>query len=278
MKLIGIDLDGTLLNSKQKISERNVEVLKEISSSSLPFICSGREVADIKQILKESDLSLLAVGSNGAVGHDEHEQLFEFSFNQSSVEAVNTVVADFPTKIFTNAGSYESLDYIKELKNIFDAVGNEYDRRHLDYELAYASSVHSTPYRHIGELVGSEQLKVYKFFVFIPNKQIKQDVQKQLAGLNGVSVTESSDVNLEIVPDTVSKGFVYGHLEKIYQLSQTTRFAIGDSLNDLSLFEHADISFAMANGHPKIKDIATHVIPSNDEDGVSDALRMIAGM
>lgn len=54
MKLIGIDLDGTLLNSQQKISKKNVEILEKISEKCFPFICSGREVEDIKNILKEN--------------------------------------------------------------------------------------------------------------------------------------------------------------------------------------------------------------------------------
>ncbi|MCU7700569.1 HAD hydrolase family protein [Enterococcus gallinarum] len=92
-----------------------------------------------------------------------------------------------------------------------------------------------------------------------------------------VSVTESAAVNLEIVPRSVSKGFVFDHLSRIYELDQPTKFAIGDSLNDLEMFKNADISFAMANGHPAIKELADHVTVSNDEDGVSQALAMIKG-
>ena len=43
------------------------------------------------------------------------------------------------------------------------------------------------------------------------------------------------------------------------------------------MFKNADISFAMANGHPAIKELADHVTVSNDEDDVSQALAMIKG-
>ena len=73
------------------------------------------------------------------------------------------------------------------------------------------------------------------------------------------------------------RAFVFDHLSRIYELDQPTKFAIGDSLNDLEMFKNADISFAMANGHPAIKELADHVTVSNDEDGVSQALAMIKG-
>ncbi len=67
-----------------------------------------------------------------------------------------------------------------------------------------------------------------------------------------VSVTESAPVNIEIVPQNVSKGVVFDRLESIYNLKKPLRIAIGDSLNDLSMFESADISFAMGNSHQEI--------------------------
>ncbi|HFM8580335.1 TPA: HAD family hydrolase, partial [Enterococcus faecium] len=52
MKLIGIDLDGTLLNSDQSISQKNARTMKHLPEDCFPFICSGREVEDINNILK----------------------------------------------------------------------------------------------------------------------------------------------------------------------------------------------------------------------------------
>lgn len=278
MKLIGIDLDGTLLNSQQKISKKNVETLKKISENSLPFICSGREVEDITNILIESDLSIPAVGLNGAIGYDNGKKLFEFYFNHSSIKEVDSLVSKFPTKIYTNYGSYESLEYKTKLKEIFKEMGDEFPIDELNYELEYEKSIESTPFSNINEIISIEKIKVYKFFVFIPNRKIKSEIKKKLDCLNDISNTESSAVNIEIVPHNVSKGYVYNHLERIYELNNTTRFAIGDSLNDFSLFENADFSFAMGNGHQIIKNMATFITASNDEDGVAEALNIISTM
>ena len=79
MKLIGIDLDGTLLNSDQSISQKNARTMKHLPEDCFPFICSGREVEDINNILKKSGLRIPAVGLNGSVAvkrHHDHGKNF----------------------------------------------------------------------------------------------------------------------------------------------------------------------------------------------------------
>lgn len=275
MKLIGIDLDGTLLNSQQKISETNVQALKNLPKDTFPFICSGREVEDIKNIVRDYDLSIPAIGLNGAIGYDDEKKIFEFSFDSTSVKETDTIISDFPTKVYTNEGSFETTDYKEEMKKIFHKIGSEFSVEELNYELEYEKSIQSTAYETIDEILNNDHINIYKFFVFIPNTQMKKKIKSQLEKVKHITVTESAAVNLEIIPHNVSKGLVYDHLERIYALHNPTRIAIGDSLNDLSLFESADLRFAMKNGHSTIKQLASHITVSNDENGVAEALNKI---
>lgn len=165
MKLIGIDLDGTLLNSDQSISQKNARTMKHLPEDCFPFICE--------------------------------------------------------------------------------------------------------------EIIEKDAISIYKFFIFIPNRQLKANIFNHLKKMLNVSVTESAPVNIEIVPQNVSKGVVFDRLESIYNLKKPLRIAIGDSLNDLSMFESADISFAMGNSHQEIMKKADYVTVSNDKDGVSQAFERI---
>ncbi|WP_435739923.1 HAD hydrolase family protein, partial [Enterococcus faecium] len=106
-------------------------------------------------------------------------------------------------------------------------------------------------------------------------RQLKANIFNHLKKMLNVSVTESAPVNIEIVPQNVSKGVVFDRLESIYNLKKPLRIAIGDSLNDLSMFESADISFAMGNSHQEIMKKADYVTVSNDKDGVSQAFERI---
>lgn len=278
MKLIGIDLDGTLLNSEQKISEKNVNALKELSQDFLPFICSGREVEDIKMILKKSNFTLPVVGLNGALGYDGDKLIFEFAFDPQSVREANRIISRFPTKVYTNRGSYESQNYKDEMQKVFREIGSEFSIEELNYELDYEKTIRSTAYESIEEVISQEDIKIYKLFIFIPNRQVKKEIYTRLGEVANISVTESAAVNLEIVPNNVSKGFVFDHIRKIYNLNDPLKIAIGDSLNDLEMFKSADLSFAMANGHKTIKEIADHITVTNDEDGVSEALSKICAL
>ncbi|EPH96909.1 Cof-like hydrolase [Enterococcus faecalis 13-SD-W-01] len=275
MKLIGIDLDGTLLNSRQEISRKNTQAIENLPEDCFPFICSGREIEDINNILKKTGLTIPAVGLNGSVGYDKDIKLFEFSFDKNEIKKIASIVSKFPTKIYTNLGSYESKNYKDEMKRIFHEFGDEFSINELNYELEYEKSIVSTPYSSIEEITNREDVIVYKFFIFIPNRKMKSDIFNHLEKLTNITVTESAAVNLEIVPHNVSKGIVFNHMESIYGLKKASRIAIGDSLNDFSMFENADISFAMGNGHHLIKNKADYITASNDDDGVSEAFGKI---
>ena len=128
------------------------------------------------------------------------------------------------------------------------------------------------------EMFDKEEFDVFKFFMYLPIFEIKQEIQEKLSKLDGVYATESERTNLEIVPAHVNKGMVFKHLEDHLNLNDSIRIAIGDSLNDLEMFKMADYGFAMENSYDKIKDLATHQVASNDENGVAEAIEIIKSL
>ena len=71
---------------------------------------------------------------------------------------------------------------------------------------------------------------------------------------------------------------VFKHLEDYLQLDDSVRIAIGDSLNDLEMFEMADYGFAMENSYREIKNLATHHVANNDDHGVAEAIEIIKSL
>jgi hydroxymethylpyrimidine pyrophosphatase-like HAD family hydrolase len=61
-------------------------------------------------------------------------------------------------------------------------------------------------------------------------------------------------------------------LEKLH-ISREELIAFGDNYNDMTMIGYAGMGVAMANGEPEIKKIANYVCPSNDEDGIAQALQ-----
>ncbi|HLB27737.1 MAG TPA: HAD-IIB family hydrolase, partial [Dehalococcoidales bacterium] len=78
--------------------------------------------------------------------------------------------------------------------------------------------------------------------------------------------------SLGVFPSGASKGNALGSLLRRLKVSQSEVMAIGDDLNDLPMFACAGIKVAMGNAQAQLKEQATLVAPSNDEEGVAWAL------
>ena len=80
---------------------------------------------------------------------------------------------------------------------------------------------------------------------------------------------------LDISNNQSNKGNALQFLQKELNISKNETIVIGDYLNDLELFEHASVGFAVKNAHPKIKEIAQYETESNDNLGVERVLKAV---
>ena len=93
-------------------------------------------------------------------------------------------------------------------------------------------------------------------------KEFKNDLQVKLSGKIWVDFNHLD----------AQKGNALVALQKIHGLSKENTMAFGDFLNDIELFEHAAIGYAVANAHPDVKKVAEFSTKSNDENGVEIVL------
>ncbi len=275
LKIVGIDLDGTLLNSSQKISQENAAAISQVSEDVFPFICSGRELGDIQRLLQTVNLEMPMVALNGAVAYDKGELLYDREISQADVQAIHQVIADFPLKVYTNEKKYECADYVKKATELYQENAADFPENSLKYLLKYENTSKGTIFESINEIYQNKQMKVYKFFVYLPSISLKQDAMEKLNQIEGINATESAEDNIEIIAGDVSKALAFTKITQHYQFHNPMTVAIGDSLNDLEMIEAADMSFAMANSHPTILAKASHLTVSNDEHGVAQAFEKL---
>src|SRR5690625_235204 len=77
VKLIAIDLDGTLLNKENKISETNLEAIKHAQSTGVEVVvATGRAQFDVKKIFEGTGIQTWVIGTNGATIHQPTGELF----------------------------------------------------------------------------------------------------------------------------------------------------------------------------------------------------------
>ncbi|WP_461227113.1 HAD-IIB family hydrolase [Lacticaseibacillus suihuaensis] len=269
MDLIGIDLDGTLLDRDQHISTGNAAALRLAQKTAVPFICSGRDPEDIQRLLAAVAVAVPVVGLNGAVGVVNGRQLFATTFAAATASAVITVLDAIPYKVYSPTARFETPEYEAKLRALF-AAGDADQKGQLPYQLAYDASVPAQP------LSSSDRNDLTKFNVTIPDRRLKARVIASLAAVPGVVTTGSGPANLEVIPTGVGKGLAFGKLRQALALEAGRNVAIGDSENDRSMFAAADLTFAMGNATPAIQAAATAVVADHDRDGVAEALRLWA--
>ena len=133
-KLVGIDLDGTLLNSYGVVTDSTKEVIKNVINENVNIVlASGRPIDSIKTIAREIGADKYFIAGNGALVYDMQNDkvIYEKYMSKEKVLEIikiceeNSIAYNIYTEntIITKFLKYNVLYYHKEkLKNIFNKV------------------------------------------------------------------------------------------------------------------------------------------------------------
>lgn len=269
IKLIAIDMDGTLLNEKKHIDKAQKEAIHEAVEAGIKIVlCTGRPLYGILPFYEELGLSELdsegyVILNNGCSIHktkdwklidqvnftsDDIEYLYKFS---ESYDINFTLVND---TYYFNIGRKPTDELIKDAGFVFSDI--------TDISLEEAKSG-----KH----------KIMKI-MFLGNPEIMADFQKENENIlkNKYSSVLSQPYVYEILPKGNNKGTGLKKLAKKLGIKQEEIMAIGDGNNDIEMFEYANYSVAMENGTELAKKAAKYQTDSNENDGVAKAIRKYA--
>ena len=260
-KLIAVDIDGTLTNSRKEISPRTRYALLEAQAQGKKIIlASGRHPVGVYPIAR--DLRLDSYGG------------YIMSFNGGKIiecATDKTIV----TKLFPR----EFLpDIVNVLKDSNITIITWDDRR------IFANSKRND-YTDIEQDVLKTEMIVVEDFVseikFEINKillagepdeldEYQKILAKRYDGL--LEVYKSAPYFLELMPLGVSKGSMLPLLLDKLGVTREELVAFGDNYNDMTMIGYAGLGVAMANGEAEVKKIANYVCESNDDDGIAETL------
>ncbi|EOL44439.1 sugar-phosphatase [Enterococcus caccae] len=262
VKLVAIDIDGTLLDSNRKISPKVKETLKKANESGMYIVlCTGRPLPGVKEQLAELDL----YGDNDYV----------ITYNGSLVQATksNEIISQYTL----------SYDDFLEIELMSRKVGSHLHT--IDDQAIYTAnrdigkySVHEAylvdmplKYRAVDEM--TPDMSIIKMMM-IDEPEILDQAISQLPEefANKYTTVKSTDFYYEILNKEASKGNALAKLADHLGIAQSETMAIGDNENDLSMIEYAGIGVAMGNATESVKRAADIQTSSNDEDGVAEVL------
>jgi Cof subfamily protein (haloacid dehalogenase superfamily) len=258
------DLDGTLLNTNTVLSERSKEIINKLIQQGVKFTyATARSFSSASQILKGLNVSIPAITYNGAyfVEPTDGKVIYSTSFSYEQMEYISTIFIKNNTYplVYSLLNREERVSWVggKEnegMKNYFKARTGDKRLRCVtkDEELYLGSIFYFTV---IGEKNQLEKLKGY----FDDKSQFICTLQLELY--------TDDEYWLEIMPYNATKAMGVKRLKEITGCDKVVCF--GDAINDISMFTIADDSYAVANADLQLKQIASGIIGSNNEDGIA---------
>ena len=266
MELFVTDLDGTLLNSKKEVSKYSCDTLNKLIDDGVNFtVATARTPATVVELLEGINLKLPVALMNGVLIYDIKEQKY-IDIKEIEKDTVKKCLEIFE-ELDKNVLVYGIKDnhlwvYYKEFQYAWEY--NFYKER-ADKKLK--TFVEVTDYKE-----AIKDSKVINFIVFDKYENIKR-INDELTKIQGLTVNYYEDIYeedcyfLEAYSSEASKANGIKFLERYIEHDNLVCF--GDNLNDIPMFELADVAYATANAVDELKEMATAVIGSCDEDGVA---------
>ena len=245
MKILASDLDGTLLfkDSKEKIKKTDLIKIKKFQEQGNLFgLCTGRAKHGVIYALEETDLKLdfmiLNSGSTIIINEDN------FIKNETMPRELITTIDQITSKYNCS-------------KMFVTKDGQFFINRKFE-----ANSVNKTIY-------SSNEIEAESFLMFAMNfpdlkelNEVKTMLKKQFG--DQIEVHQNVD-NLDIAPKNCSKGNAIKELQTYLKVNSQNIFVIGDSYNDISMFEVVQNSFTFNNSPKEVKEKAKYHVNSVSE-------------
>lgn len=270
IKLICIDMDGTLLNSDHEVSERNKEALKKarelgvnIAITTGRLFCSARYYSDLIGI----DTPVIA--SNGSY--------IKNKFNDTAI-LENPMPKDVAIEIYNivkkhgltvNFNSWDTL--IRE-----DFIPENHAYYIMNQDLPEEKKVKFLVCEDIIPTLEDFQGNILKGIVFEEgeNKDNLWAAKDELKDTFGdkLHVVSSGDNNFEVMMGNSSKGNAVAYLAESLGIKPEEVMCIGDSENDISMIKYAGVGVAMGNGLDIVKEVADYITDTNNNSGVGKAI------
>jgi hypothetical protein len=263
VRMIALDLDGTLLKTDKTIGARTVEALRAAHRNGVEIVlASGRMTAAMESTAARLGIDCCIISYNGAVvcGHaaQGRPRLFHQPLN---LELARELVA------FGKRRRYQINWYWNEV------ILSE-DGPHLRPYIEIYTTRTGSPFQFVTALEDHVHQAPTKL-LYVVDPAIRNGLLEEMRSLVGARATmvRTDPEYLEFLEPGVDKGAGLRHLAQILEIPISQVMALGDGENDIPLLQAAGWPVAMANAQEPVKAVARfHTTNDNDHDGVGEAV------
>jgi Cof subfamily protein (haloacid dehalogenase superfamily) len=257
IRLLAIDLDGTLLTRDKRILASSSEAIREAQDAGVTVVlATGRIRPSMVPFAKQLGLADgPAICGNGThTALSPSEDLYQLNLSDEAVQIVTQYALD--GDLHLNVYTHDRLFFLRETP-----WGDLYRSRVETVE----------PEALNGKLDGLTCIKV--LLVDDPSRIAEHSKAISARVGSKVRATESEPEYLEFMDSQATKGYAVAQLAAKLGIDRGEVAVIGDYLNDIEMIRYARLSGAVGNAHPSVKSAANVVVSSNEEGGVSEFIR-----
>ena len=259
-KIVASDLDGTLLNKEQVVSEENFCAISEMKRLDVEFVpTTGRAMNEIDPALVESADIRYIITSNGAVVFDKNSEkpIYTRYISRDSVRLIFEATRQCNVFIVAHEGAKTYFDKNKYNREFLNKCG-------IDEYFGYIISQHAEAIEDFESyLLSSDEVEMLAFFFELDEatllcKHIFEDSKR-------LCVAHSNANYLEVYSSDAGKGKTLAAFADKLGVDIADVIAIGDSNNDSTMIETAGLGLAVANACDALKELADQTICDNSE-------------
>jgi 5-amino-6-(5-phospho-D-ribitylamino)uracil phosphatase len=279
IKLLALDLDGTLLDSRGKISEANkIAIRKAEQSGVLVTIATGRRFRDARPVAIEAEFNAPIITHNGALLKFA-QTLETVAYSLIETETVREIL-----RVGREFGGDALLSCDPHGKGtlLYDTISE--DNIPLQKYIVWSKHLHGAEaeeaVHHVENLEDvlhrTETVHVSFSGNCAPMAEMEMVLNTELGATANVLTTVYPHLDftlIDILPPDASKGIGLEKLAVIENLTHENIMVIGDNFNDLQMLEFAGTPVVMGNASPELLEREEfYTTLSNDESGVAAAI------
>lgn len=265
IRLVAVDLDGTLLDPSGKLTEHTIATIKRAQAEGvIVAICTGRFFENASILLKDAGLDCPIVAFNGGLTAEGpfRQPIARHRMDRRAAQTVFGRLEELEAMYYLFGDGLVATRFLTDRHHSLIHYG---DRMITEAKVRYT----------YGKAACEEaiSLGIYKYYVHAgDDMNALLRLKDALQDLQQVALTQSSESNIEIIPPDVDKGTGVKDLAKHFGIPLQEVMCLGDQDNDVPMIKAAGWGVAMGNATPEVIAAADAVTLSNAEDGVAEAI------
>lgn len=269
IKMIGLDMDGTLLNDAKELLPYTRNVLERAIASGIHVVAAtGRPYTGVPKAFKEIPGVRYAISVNGAriVDMEKEETIYAAMIPQETVLDVMHIFYDYDmlTEVYKEGQSYLNEEFWDHLSDYFQ-----------DPHMAHYIRTTRKTVPDVWDVAREAVDGMEKVQAIFKTPQDQAACRARIEAMPGVKPVSSVEYNIEVSRADANKGSALIKLGELLGILPEEIMGVGDADNDKEMVELTGLGVAMGNAIPEVKAVADYVTLTNNEEGAAKAIEKL---